>query len=311
MDTSKQKPDLMGSSRAAPDGAKRILAHLEHGARLPASKPSRADGWTVDGWTVGLGLLLLFMCGVAWLMHDNTITPGTRRADYSGAQRYQSRQESNPVAQAPVTREPSGQTAQAEQAAAIVNDPYAQAPATASTPAGAVVASSSSLPAPKANNPALGPATSTMATVHVGQVGALHLKPGAGGANTNAGTNTGARPGAGGAKNGAGTSVARAPAVAPATTAVTAAAAAAARGKPAPAADTDVTLLTALVAHANKPSVVAPERSRDIVERHDGDSTADLLARCKQLGLIEGMLCRSRICSGRWESDATCRAPAH
>ncbi|WP_166455060.1 hypothetical protein [Duganella alba] len=78
-----------------------------------------------------------------------------------------------------------------------------------------------------------------------------------------------------------------------------------------PAGDTDVTLLTALVAHANKPSTVTPERSRDVIERQEGDTTAQLLARCKQLGLIEGMLCRSRICSGRWESDAACRAPSH
>jgi len=75
--------------------------------------------------------------------------------------------------------------------------------------------------------------------------------------------------------------------------------------------DTDVTLLTALVAHAAKPAEVTPDRSRDIVERQDGDTTVQLLARCKQLGLIEGMLCRSRICSGRWEGDAACRAPAH
>ncbi|WP_343730640.1 hypothetical protein [Duganella sp.] len=79
----------------------------------------------------------------------------------------------------------------------------------------------------------------------------------------------------------------------------------------APAGDTDIVLLTALVAHASKPAAVTPERPRDIVERQDGDSTAQLLARCKQLGLIEGMLCRSRICSGRWESDAACRAPSH
>jgi hypothetical protein len=78
-----------------------------------------------------------------------------------------------------------------------------------------------------------------------------------------------------------------------------------------PTGDTDVTLLTALVAHANKPATVAPERSRDVIERQDGDTTAQLLTRCKQLGLIEGMLCRSRICSGRWESDAACRAPSH
>lgn len=75
--------------------------------------------------------------------------------------------------------------------------------------------------------------------------------------------------------------------------------------------DTDIALLTALVAHTSKPAAVTPERSRDVVERQDGDTTTQLLARCKQLGLIEGMLCRSRICSGRWESDAACRAPAH
>ena len=76
-------------------------------------------------------------------------------------------------------------------------------------------------------------------------------------------------------------------------------------------ADTDVTLITALVAHAGASSAVAPERSRDIVERSDGDTTDALLARCKKLGLMEGMLCRTRICSGRWESDIACRAPAH
>jgi hypothetical protein len=75
--------------------------------------------------------------------------------------------------------------------------------------------------------------------------------------------------------------------------------------------DTDVALLAALVAHSSQPAVAAPERSRDVVERQPGDSTAQLLARCKQLGMIEGMLCRSRICSGRWEADAACRAPAH
>jgi hypothetical protein len=55
--------------------------------------------------------------------------------------------------------------------------------------------------------------------------------------------------------------------------------------------------------------VRTPERRRDVVERQDGDTTAQLLARCKQLGLIEGMLCRSRICSGRW-ADAACRTPS-
>lgn len=75
--------------------------------------------------------------------------------------------------------------------------------------------------------------------------------------------------------------------------------------------DTDVALLTALVAHTGTPTNVTPERSRDVVLRQEGEGTTLLLARCKQLGLIEGMLCRSRICSGRWESDPACRTPNH
>ena len=80
---------------------------------------------------------------------------------------------------------------------------------------------------------------------------------------------------------------------------------------PAAPADSDVTLLTAMVAHANGPTTVSPERTRDVVDRQDGDSTESLLGRCKLLGTIEGMLCRSRICAGRWDSDAACRAPSH
>lgn len=79
----------------------------------------------------------------------------------------------------------------------------------------------------------------------------------------------------------------------------------------APSADTDVTLLTALVAHASQPATVIAQPNRDVVERGDNDTTAELLRRCQQLGLIEGMLCRSRICSGRWENEAVCRTPSH
>lgn len=78
----------------------------------------------------------------------------------------------------------------------------------------------------------------------------------------------------------------------------------------APATDTDVTLLAALVAHASQPAAVITHPNRDVVERGDNDDTAELLRRCKQLGLIEGMLCRSRICSGRWENEAVCRTPS-
>ena len=69
--------------------------------------------------------------------------------------------------------------------------------------------------------------------------------------------------------------------------------------------DSDVTLLTAMVAHAHRQEgTQAPVR--DVVLRRGEEDTPGLLQRCKQLGLIEGMLCRSRICSGRWDSDPAC-----
>lgn len=69
--------------------------------------------------------------------------------------------------------------------------------------------------------------------------------------------------------------------------------------------DSDVTLLTAMVAHARRQEGTA-KPVRDVVLRRQEEETAELLQRCKQLGLIEGMLCRSRICSGRWDSDPAC-----
>jgi hypothetical protein len=290
VDTSKQKPDLMGTSRSQPDGAKRILAHLEHGARLPASKPGRGAAWTLDGWTLGLGMLLLAMCGIAWLMHERAAAPSGYKAGYNSV-RTSSRHESKYKAMQAKAQLETAQAAPvevivepAELPAAIVNDPASLQAQNKSEmqPAatGVVVATSTAPPAPRANTPTPTPApvTSTAATTHAVAKNSTSDNPSAG------------------------ATTARSPV----------AVAAASRGKVAAAPnDTDVALLAALVAHAGKPSVVAPERSRDIVERQEGDSTADLLARCKQLGLIEGMLCRSRICSGRWDSDATCRAPAH
>lgn len=80
--------------------------------------------------------------------------------------------------------------------------------------------------------------------------------------------------------------------------------------KPAAASsDSDVALLTAMVAHAHRQEGMAPP-VRDVVLRRQEpgqeQETAELLQRCQQLGLIEGMLCRSRICSGRWDSDPAC-----
>jgi hypothetical protein len=79
--------------------------------------------------------------------------------------------------------------------------------------------------------------------------------------------------------------------------------------------DSDVALLTAMVAHAHRQEGSVPP-VRDVVLRRQEQGkeqgqgqeqdTAELLRRCQQLGLIEGMLCRSRICSGRWDSDPAC-----
>ncbi|MGK5010317.1 hypothetical protein [Janthinobacterium sp. MDB2-8] len=75
--------------------------------------------------------------------------------------------------------------------------------------------------------------------------------------------------------------------------------------------DSDVALLTAMVAHAHRQEGTA-KPVRDVVlrrleqEQRQEQETAELLRRCQQLGMIEGMLCRSRICSGRWDSDPAC-----
>ncbi|MCP2008836.1 hypothetical protein [Duganella violaceipulchra] len=261
MDTSKQKPDLMSSNRVAADGGKRILAHLEHGPKT-ASKPARTSGWTIDGWTIGLGLLVLTICMVAWLVHDDTLTPSSFAHSRSSVRTHFERRPIEAVEPQAAASPP------AVQAAAIVNEsitrpvptpaPASHPPSTATAPPPHTLASSE---APHAAGPA-------------------HRQAGA--------ASTAAAP------------AARLPVARPAV-----AATAAAPG------DTDVALLAALVAHSNKPAAVLPERSRDVVERQEGDSTAQLLARCKQLGLIEGMLCRSRICSGRWDADPACNAPSH
>lgn len=265
------KPDLMAASPRKTQD-RRILAQLEHGPKAPAITV-RAAGWTIDGWTIGLCALLLLMCSVAWLMHDKRITPETFRPAPSSA----GPQRPAVTVKAPVV----------EAAAAIVNEPAPEAmtaPPAATTGAGGNAAdqfvpagrSDAAQAAPQAGVRAASGQTPTAVTA------ALANNAGTQHASRAASTRPAATP--------------RAPTATSPAQAGT---------------DTDVTLLTALAAHAGKPVSVTPERSRDVVDRQDGDSTAQLLARCKQLGMIEGMLCRSRICSGRWEADAACRAPTH
>lgn len=67
--------------------------------------------------------------------------------------------------------------------------------------------------------------------------------------------------------------------------------------RPAVQADSDVALLTALVAHSGE---------HDVVEARLMDSTESLLLRCQRVGGEEGRLCRTRICRSRQNDDA-CR----
>lgn len=275
VDTSKPKPDLMGASPASAGSGKRILAHLEHGNRA-AAKTGRIStpAWTIDGWMVGLVLLLILISGAAWLVREETPPPVSTFKHAASEASTTVRTETMPTETPPVDR--------TGQAAAIVNEP-ASVHVTAGT-----------APLPAAATPPTAPAIisaaarSVAAAMPATSAQAARSQVAAPSSHKTAGVTTARTP-------------------TPTTTTTAAAASANAARVPG---DTDVALLTALVAHANKPAIVSPDRSRDIVERQEGDSTALLLIRCKQLGVIEGMLCRSRICSGRWEADAACRAPA-
>jgi hypothetical protein len=72
-----------------------------------------------------------------------------------------------------------------------------------------------------------------------------------------------------------------------------------------PPSNSDETLLTALVSHAEATDA-GPSVRRDVVMRAPGTSTRDLVARCDALGGLESTLCRKRICKGLWGRDAAC-----
>lgn len=298
MDTSKQMPNLMGAAHGAADGNRRILAQLEYGPKAGSRAAGPARAWSFDGWTVGLVLLLLTLGVLAWLMHEETITPVTFKRHAEGGRHVKATAAQDTV-----------------EAAAKIAENVANAAAGTTMTATAVdvmpAARAAAADAMSAASAAPAAAYADSSDVHAEHPAAIINQPrlAASGPPHRTGTPTSIND-TGKTANKAG----------PHKTTI------ASYGKPAPvaprvrpgsspippvASDTDVTLLTALVAHANKPASVAPEPSRDVVERVDGVSTADLLARCKQLGLMEGMLCRSRICSGGWESDPVCRAPAN
>ncbi|WP_295994316.1 hypothetical protein [Rugamonas sp.] len=270
--------------RAAADGNradhnKRILAALEHGGLpLPADRARRRH---LDGLTVGLGAGLLLMSVMAWLVYDNAGSPTPPVPEGRSGGRTLAALPARPTAQ----QATAATAAAVNQAAAIITEsPALERPA--SHPP-ATPGHGPTRPSIADANAAAKAATSTTMT-------AVAAVPKTAAAQERAVATVSATS-TNGANNANNTSSRRA----------------AAPGPPPIPTDTDVTLLTALVAHANGPTMILPERTRDVVERQDDDSSAALLARCKLLGSIEGMLCRSRICAGRWDSDAACRAPSH
>ncbi|MET0264379.1 MAG: hypothetical protein ABW202_02090 [Duganella sp.] len=266
MDTSKQMPDLGAATQSDGDQRRRILAQLEHGPRVAnataVTSASNMRRWSVDGWTVGLVLLLLFMGSTAWLLQDQAHAPPRWK---SQSARSQAAPGPETAAASPhsTSATPAEGTRHAAQAAVIISDP-----------ASAQTAAYTRAPAAPAADP-INPISATIKS-------------------------TATKP----PSHSAGSSRT------PSTAAATAPKPAKTPQKSTSGADTDVALLSALVAHAGKPAKVSPARSRDVVEADNGEATASLLARCQQLGPIEGMLCRSRICADRWDADPACRVPA-
>lgn len=274
MDTSKQRPNLVSVSRGKREQGREQSQRIL--ARLehggkPAVTLGRSAARQLDSWIIGVSILVLVLAVFAWSTRDHASMPAQQRSKISGA---------SAVQMAPVTvKQPTPPSD--HQTAAIINEPSIQERPLAYDTRGAH-GTATSLAAAAAATPALAGAHKT----------AVPPAPHAGAPAVRAATAFNAAPRVAGTANQPTHRV-------PGTTATSI------------TADTDIALLTALVAHAGQPAAVTPEHNRDVVERRDGDGTEALLARCKQLGLIEGMLCRSRICAGRWDTDAACRAPNH
>ncbi|MBJ7310796.1 hypothetical protein H7U20_11375 [Rugamonas sp. CCM 8940] len=287
-----------GTPPAAGNG-ERILASLERGGTtlMVPHRPSRVQ---LNGWTLALLLLLLILGVSAWLTHRDGVAPLRHALPLSA------RAPMPPLPALPtlLASAPAQQTMANTAPAAIVNEAAAAHPHSDNNDTLVEIIR----PARPSAKPAYLPATPA------GRVG-----NGAGrtAANTGATATTLAagpaprsiaKAGAGAAKP-AQTPHLAARLDSPAPVRAKKPTALGATAGSAVGSDTDVALLTALVAHASAPVTLLVEESRDVVERKEGDATAGLLRRCKQLGPLEGMLCRSRICSGRWDNDAACRAP--
>ena len=263
---------LMGKPAAAPAGHHRILARLEHGEETPPPSSLRR------GRIAASAAVMLVLAGaLAWTFYQNI---GTQVLDLRGL--------------SPGMVHPDGVAAGAGQ-----RPRPASAPAASADPQPQPMSAQAQAQAPRAA-PSEQMAAAIVDEPQPGRVKtpaaaglpAMAVAPAAAHAPTPAAPPT--------AKI---TASPTANAAIPPTT----------KGKTPPAAvDSDVALLTALVAHANNQTVPAPPDkpyavSRDVVSGLPGDTTESLLRRCTQLGLIEAMLCHARICSGRAEDEPACR----
>jgi hypothetical protein len=77
--------------------------------------------------------------------------------------------------------------------------------------------------------------------------------------------------------------------------------------------DNDIDLIAALLNHVSRreAAAVAPPPGRDIVMSAQGEPIGALVKRCQQIGGLEGVLCRWRICDGHWGRDAACPIAQH
>ena len=236
MPSPKQIPSLIARKQRTRNPNWRILQRLASGGQ-PATVTVASRGWTIDSWTIGLGMLLIVVCTAAWYLQARPIArprpapaPLTVVAPLAVP---------GPAAIAGAPEPP--------QAAQIISTSSAENTKRSMIPPPVSLAAPSKL----------AQGTSAQKATHRSEPG-RDISPAATSKDSN---------------------------------------------------DSDAALLAALVAHGNPPSS-GGGINRDIVERHASDHTAQLLARCQQLGLIEGMLCRSRICADRWDSDRACRQPA-
>lgn len=306
-------PKLQDRHAATPPDSSRILDNLARGGAQPSSALATGLRWRArgprhakPGWRGALAAALALLAGAAaWTSYNNgsvTAAPGKRDIPVTVIAPTRQTPPQAAAKAAPATVEPE------TRAAAIIDETATPVPAHPRQAAAATA------PVATAATPAT-PATLAAASAPV-STGAHSA---ASGKTKHAASATSLAADAAGPAQRPVPSAARKPNAASARKQTAAAksggATAAAAGK-APA-DTDVALLTAVVAHASNQTAPAAatsgaapqgeaEPNRDVVQRLGQESTASLLERCQQLGEAEGRLCRSRICSGRWGADAAC-----